>query len=128
MPPSDGAVEVFHCPPRTVVWLKGPVDQTLASELAAVAASVPGETTEVVVDVARMTFADLTAAGFIAQVSKGRCVTVRFPSRLTRDLLRVTGLAADVQITARSRNSSYDELVKRCTPAGRRGAPAPAPS
>jgi hypothetical protein len=102
VPFAIGAIDVFHCSPRTVVWLKGPVDQALASDLAAVATSVPEETTEVVVDVARMTFADLTAARFIAELSRGRCVTVRFPSRLTRDLLRIAGLWADVQVTRRS--------------------------
>jgi hypothetical protein len=117
VPPLDGAVEVFHCPPRTVVWLTGPVDETLAGELAVVAASVPRGTTEVVVDVARMTFADLTAARFIAQVGEGRCVTVRSPSQLTCDLLRLSGLAADVQIASPSRLAPYDELVKRYTPA-----------
>jgi hypothetical protein len=111
-PSTDGVVEVFHCPPRTVVWLKGPIDVALDSDLAAVATSVPQETTEIVVDVARMTFGDLTAARFIAQIGAGRCVTVRFPSRLTRDLLRVAGLAADVQITGRSRDASYDDLLR----------------
>jgi hypothetical protein len=83
-----------------VVWLRGDVDAAFERELLDVAESIPSTTEEVVVDVARMRFCDLTVAQFLDQLTHKWCVTVRFPTPRSRQFLHLTGLDRSVQIQA----------------------------
>jgi hypothetical protein len=97
---SVASVQVMHVGDRTVVWLRGDIDPALERELLEVGESIPATTCEVVVDVARAGFSDLSLARFVESLANTVCVTVRFPTRRTREFLRLTGLDALVQIQA----------------------------
>jgi anti-anti-sigma regulatory factor len=78
--------------PDLIVWLYGEVDQSLRPALALVAEQVRGHRGALVVDAEGLTFCDGTLAGFLAEASGQGPVSLRSPSRLVRDLLRVYGL------------------------------------
>jgi hypothetical protein len=94
------SVQAMHVGNRTVIWLRGDIDIALERRLMDVAESIPPTTSEVVIDVARTRFSDLSLARFVESLAHKVCVTVRYPTRRSRELLRLTGVDALVQIEA----------------------------
>ena len=83
-----------------MIWLRADIDIALERKLMDVAESIPPTTSELVIDVAQVRFSDLSFARFVESLAHKVCVTVRFPTRRTRELLRLTGVDALVQIQA----------------------------
>jgi hypothetical protein len=82
----------------TVVWLIGEIDLAVDADLSRLAVECPRSGGHVVVDTAHVTFCDGTLSRFVSQVVASTPVTVRRPTRLVLDVLKVTGLRPSVKL------------------------------
>jgi hypothetical protein len=73
----------------TVVWVVGEVDLDSEEQLACVGFALRGDA-DVIVDLSRVTFGDMTLVRFLADLRLGHRVTLRDAPRLCRELLTVS--------------------------------------
>lgn len=94
----SGGILTFVSPERTVVRLEGEIDMSMSAEFGQLLLSLPAVTTELVLDVAGLTFCDCTLATFVAAMLEHMPVTVTPSNRWVVEFLRLVKLADRVRV------------------------------